>query len=158
MPRPEVNPGGEIAFCFRIRCSPLLSARTRIFSINRKAHSSPCSKPPTMEELLFTSDPSRLPIRFPLMCCKVPVRSRRVIGCDPSHTRSAREGSRSMESSPLSLRFRDSTPLRSSMAHFCTIGGMGRPVDVANIAEFFASELCSFVSGQLLYVTGGGSA
>lgn len=36
------------------------------------------------------------------------------------------------------------------------MGRVGTAQDVANVAEFFASELSSFVSGQQLLLSGGG--
>jgi 3-oxoacyl-[acyl-carrier protein] reductase len=36
------------------------------------------------------------------------------------------------------------------------MGRMGIPEDVANLAEFFAEELASFLSGEQLFVNGGG--
>jgi 3-oxoacyl-[acyl-carrier protein] reductase len=38
------------------------------------------------------------------------------------------------------------------------MGTHGNPDDVADVAEFFASDLSGFVSGQLLLVSGGGLA
>ena len=45
------------------------------------------------------------------------------------------------------------------MENFRPIGGrMGRPGDVANAAEYFASNLAGWVSGQHLLVSGGAPA
>ncbi|WP_245706125.1 SDR family oxidoreductase [Catalinimonas alkaloidigena] len=52
----------------------------------------------------------------------------------------------------------EDAPIRKFMAEFSPMGRMGTPEDVANVAEFFASDLASFVSGQHLLVTGGGLA
>jgi 3-oxoacyl-[acyl-carrier protein] reductase len=52
----------------------------------------------------------------------------------------------------------DESPIRKFMAGFSPMGRMGTPDDVADVAEFFASDLSSFVSGQLLLVSGGGLA
>ncbi|HWL84425.1 MAG TPA: SDR family oxidoreductase [Polyangiaceae bacterium] len=52
----------------------------------------------------------------------------------------------------------DDAPIAKFMEGFCPMGRLGRLEDVANVAEFFASDLSSFVSGQLLLVTGGGPA
>jgi 3-oxoacyl-[acyl-carrier protein] reductase len=38
------------------------------------------------------------------------------------------------------------------------MGRMGTADDVADVAEFFASDLSGFVSGRLLLVNGGGLA
>jgi 3-oxoacyl-[acyl-carrier protein] reductase len=46
--------------------------------------------------------------------------------------------------------------IREFVSNFCPMGRMGRPEDVADVAEFFASELSAFVSGQHLLVSGGG--
>lgn len=45
--------------------------------------------------------------------------------------------------------------LRKSLLDSCPMGRLAEVEDVANIAEFFASELSSFVSGQHLLVNGG---
>jgi 3-oxoacyl-[acyl-carrier protein] reductase len=45
--------------------------------------------------------------------------------------------------------------LRKSLVASCPIGRLAEVEDVANIAEFFASDLASFVSGQHLLVNGG---
>ncbi len=52
----------------------------------------------------------------------------------------------------------DDTPFEKFAATFYPMGRMGTPDDVANVAEFFASDLSGFVSGQLLLVSGGGLA
>ena len=52
----------------------------------------------------------------------------------------------------------EDAPIKKFIADFCPMGRMGTLKDVANVAEFFASDLSSFVSGQLLMVTGGGLA
>jgi 3-oxoacyl-[acyl-carrier protein] reductase len=50
----------------------------------------------------------------------------------------------------------DSYPeLRQSLLDSCPMGRMAEVEDVANIAEFFASDLSSFVNGQHLLVNGG---
>jgi len=49
-------------------------------------------------------------------------------------------------------------PIKRFIENFCPMGRMGTPQDVANVAEFFASDLSSFVSGQLILVSGGGMA
>lgn len=45
--------------------------------------------------------------------------------------------------------------LRRSLLESCPMGRLAEIEDVANIAEFFASDLSSFVSGQHLLVNGG---
>jgi 3-oxoacyl-[acyl-carrier protein] reductase len=51
----------------------------------------------------------------------------------------------------------DEAPIKKLMEKsFCPMGRMGTPEDVANVAEFFASELSAFVSGQHLLISGGG--
>ncbi|MEN2435817.1 SDR family oxidoreductase [Weeksellaceae bacterium A-14] len=45
--------------------------------------------------------------------------------------------------------------LRKSLVDSCPMGRLAEVEDVANIAEFFASDLSSFVSGQHLLVNGG---
>lgn len=50
----------------------------------------------------------------------------------------------------------DSYPeLRKSLIDSCPMGRLASVEDVANIAEFFASDLFSFVNGQHLLVNGG---
>jgi 3-oxoacyl-[acyl-carrier protein] reductase len=49
-------------------------------------------------------------------------------------------------------------PIRKMVPTFYPMGRMGTPEDVANVAEFFAGELSSFVSGQQLLVSGGAQA
>jgi 3-oxoacyl-[acyl-carrier protein] reductase len=49
-------------------------------------------------------------------------------------------------------------PIKKFVADFTPMGRMGTENDVAKVAEFFASELPGFVSGQLLLVSGGGLA
>jgi len=49
-------------------------------------------------------------------------------------------------------------PIRQMIPTFYPMGRMGTPEDVANVAEFFAGELASFVSGQQLLVSGGALA
>ena len=49
-------------------------------------------------------------------------------------------------------------PIRQMIPNFYPMGRMGTPEDVANVAEFFAGALASFVSGQQLLVSGGASA
>lgn len=48
--------------------------------------------------------------------------------------------------------------IRASAAQGCPMGRLGTLDDVANIAEFFAGDLSSFVSGQHLLVNGAASA
>lgn len=48
--------------------------------------------------------------------------------------------------------------IKKFVEDFCPMGRMGRPADIANVAEFFASDLSAFVSGQQLLVSGGGAA
>ncbi|WP_057940251.1 SDR family oxidoreductase [Algoriphagus resistens] len=50
------------------------------------------------------------------------------------------------------------SPVRKMIPAFYPMGRMGTPEDVANVAEFFAGELSSFVSGQQLLVSGGAQA
>ena len=45
--------------------------------------------------------------------------------------------------------------LRKSLIDSCAMGRLAEVEDVANIAEFFASDLSSFVNGQHLLVNGG---
>jgi 3-oxoacyl-[acyl-carrier protein] reductase len=45
--------------------------------------------------------------------------------------------------------------LRKQLIESCPMGRMGHVDDVANLADFFASDLASFVSGQHLLVNGG---
>ncbi|SHM55843.1 3-oxoacyl-[acyl-carrier protein] reductase [Chitinophaga jiangningensis] len=45
--------------------------------------------------------------------------------------------------------------LRQSLLNSCPMGRLAEVEDVANIAEFFASDLSSFVNGQHLLVNGG---
>jgi 3-oxoacyl-[acyl-carrier protein] reductase len=45
--------------------------------------------------------------------------------------------------------------LRKSLINSCPMGRLAEVEDVANIAEFFASDLSSFVNGQHLLVNGG---
>lgn len=45
--------------------------------------------------------------------------------------------------------------LRKSLVDSCPMGRLAEVQDVANIAEFFASDLSSFVNGQHLLVNGG---
>lgn len=50
----------------------------------------------------------------------------------------------------------DSYPeLRKQLLDSCPMGRLGEVEDVANVAEFFASDLSSFISGQHLLVNGG---
>lgn len=49
-------------------------------------------------------------------------------------------------------------PIRKLVPTFYPMGRMGTTEDVANVAEFFAGELSSFVSGQQLLVSGGAQA
>lgn len=51
---------------------------------------------------------------------------------------------------------KDSYPeLRKSLIDSCPMGRLAEVEDVANAAEFFASELSSFISGQHLLINGG---
>jgi 3-oxoacyl-[acyl-carrier protein] reductase len=50
------------------------------------------------------------------------------------------------------------SPIEKFMETFNPMGRMGTPEDVANVAEFFASDLSSYVSGQSLLVNGGALA
>lgn len=52
----------------------------------------------------------------------------------------------------------EDAPIKRFISEFCPMGRMGTPEDVSNVAEFFASDLSSFVSGQQLLVSGGGVA
>lgn len=52
----------------------------------------------------------------------------------------------------------EDAPIKQFIETFCPMGRMGIPEDIANVAEFFASDLSAFVSGQLLLVSGGGLA
>jgi 3-oxoacyl-[acyl-carrier protein] reductase len=52
----------------------------------------------------------------------------------------------------------ENAPIRRMIPEFYPMGRMGTPEDVANVAEFFAGELSSFVSGQHLLVSGGALA
>lgn len=45
--------------------------------------------------------------------------------------------------------------LRKSLIDSCPMGRLAEVEDVANVAEFFASELSSFVNGQHLLINGG---
>ncbi len=47
------------------------------------------------------------------------------------------------------------TELRESLIADCPLGRLAEVEDVANVAEFFASDLSSFVNGQHLLVNGG---
>ena len=62
------------------------------------------------------------------------------------------------EGAGLHTNVTDDAPIRKFMADFGPTGRTGRPEDVANVAEFFASDLSSFVSGQQLLVSGGAIA
>ena len=52
----------------------------------------------------------------------------------------------------MGLDFED---FRSSMVEGIPVGRSGEPEDVASAVLYLASEEASFVSGQVLYVTGG---
>jgi len=52
----------------------------------------------------------------------------------------------------------ETDPIKKMIPQFYPMGRMGTVEDVANVAEFFASELSSFVSGQQLLVSGGALA
>ena len=45
--------------------------------------------------------------------------------------------------------------MRKSLIDSCPMGRMAEVGDIANAAEFFASDLSSFISGQHLLVNGG---
>ena len=45
--------------------------------------------------------------------------------------------------------------LRKQLLDSCPMGRLAEVEDVANVAEFFASDLSSFVNGQHLLVNGG---
>lgn len=50
----------------------------------------------------------------------------------------------------------DDHPYHTVMANFRPIGGrMGRPGDVADAGEYFASDIGGWVSGQHLLISGG---
>ena len=55
-------------------------------------------------------------------------------------------------------RIEEDEPMRKLIPTFYPMGRMGTAEDVANVAEFFAGELASFVSGQQLLVSGGAPA
>ena len=50
----------------------------------------------------------------------------------------------------------DSARMAAFIRDFCPMGRISTVADVANVAEFFAGELSSFVSGQHLLLSGGG--
>jgi len=52
----------------------------------------------------------------------------------------------------------DDAPIKTFVLDFNPMRRMGTPDDVADVAEFFAGDLSSFVSGQLLLVSGGALA
>ena len=52
----------------------------------------------------------------------------------------------------------EDAPMKRWVEQFNPMGRMGLPEDVANVAEFFAGNLSSFVSGQALLVSGGAVA
>lgn len=62
------------------------------------------------------------------------------------------------EGAGLHTEVQEDAPIKKFAAGFIPMGRMGTPDDVANVAEFFASDLSGFVSGQLLLVSGGGLA
>jgi NAD(P)-dependent dehydrogenase (short-subunit alcohol dehydrogenase family) len=62
------------------------------------------------------------------------------------------------EGAGLHANVKDGSPIKKFAAGFIPMGRMGTPDDIANVAEFFASDLSGFVSGQLLLVNGGGLA
>lgn len=62
------------------------------------------------------------------------------------------------EGAGLHSHVEDGAPIKQYIADFNPMSRMGTPDDVADVAEFFASDLSSFVSGQLLLVSGGGFA
>lgn len=62
------------------------------------------------------------------------------------------------EGAGIHTRVEADAPIRQLIPQFYPMGRMGKPEDVANVAEFFAGELASFVSGQQLLVSGGASA
>lgn len=52
----------------------------------------------------------------------------------------------------------DNARLAAFIQDFCPMGRIATVADVANVAEFFASDLSAFVSGQCLLLSGGGLA
>jgi 3-oxoacyl-[acyl-carrier protein] reductase len=62
------------------------------------------------------------------------------------------------EGAGLHTAVEDDSPIKKLMSDFNPMGRMGTPNDVANVAEFFAGELSSFVSGQQLLISGGALA
>jgi 3-oxoacyl-[acyl-carrier protein] reductase len=62
------------------------------------------------------------------------------------------------EGAGLHTHVEDGAQIKQFIADFNPMSRMGTPDDVADVAEFFASDLSSFVSGQLLLVSGGGLA
>lgn len=52
----------------------------------------------------------------------------------------------------------DDAPIKKMIPGFYPMGRMGTVEDTANVAEFFAGDLSSFVSGQQLLVSGGALA
>lgn len=51
-----------------------------------------------------------------------------------------------------------SADLRNFIKSFSPMQRVGKPNDVANVAEYLAGDLAAFVSGQHLLVTGGAPA
>ncbi|MEV6847115.1 SDR family oxidoreductase [Actinoplanes sp. NPDC051411] len=62
------------------------------------------------------------------------------------------------EGAGLHTDVRPDSPIRDFLKDFNPMGRMGTAADVADVAEFFAGDLSSFVSGQVLLVTGGAAA
>lgn len=62
------------------------------------------------------------------------------------------------EGAGVNKKVKEDAPIRKFISEFNPMGRLGTTEDVANAAEFFASDLSSFVSGQQLSVTGGAFA
>ncbi len=58
----------------------------------------------------------------------------------------------------VNLNSADNARISDFVKNFCPMGRIATVEDVANVAEFFASDLSSFVSGQHLLLSGGGLA
>lgn len=63
-----------------------------------------------------------------------------------------------IEGAGLHTEVTENASIKKFISEFCPMGRMGTPEDVANVAEFFACDLSSFVSGQQLLISGGGIA
>ncbi|PKK91870.1 MAG: 3-oxoacyl-ACP reductase [Candidatus Wallbacteria bacterium HGW-Wallbacteria-1] len=44
---------------------------------------------------------------------------------------------------------------KSDYLHFCTLGRLGKPVEVADLIVYLASERAGFVNGQIIHIDGG---